>query len=147
MEYCSTTIFVQYDYSLPLNIVGVYRPPVRKPPSYERVLSQILEEYEKKQVTTLVVGDLNVTSWKNEYNDWVEQVGLWELSNPLTPTFQKGTTPDATVMAIGKYFPEGILPQDLEEEGEQEELETYPAYVTENPILGDHMALFLTFCC
>ena len=145
MEHCSTTVYRKGDYGLPLNIVGAYRPPESKHPPYDMALTRMTKENKEKGITTLIVGDLNVTSWKNHYQDWIEQNELWELSNPRVPTFKKGTTPDAMVMAVGGYLPEGIMTLDENDDREEEILEYYPAYVTDRPILGDHMALFLTF--
>ena len=68
---------------------------------------------------------------------------MWQLNIPGVPTFNKGTSPDATVMAIGTYLPDGLLPIDEVEGGEQELSEWFPAYVAGQPFLGDHMALFL----
>ena len=69
MEHCSTTIYPQYDFGLPLNIVGVYRPPEYHHPSYEEALKKMLADFESKQVTTIIAGDINVTSRKKEYEE------------------------------------------------------------------------------
>ena len=96
-------------------------------------------------MTTLIVGALYVTSWKDEYNNWADETELWELSDQNKPTFKKGTSPDAMALALGRYFPVGILPAEAGEEGVREATERFPLYVTGNPVLGGHMALFLTF--
>ena len=40
IEHCSTILYPQYDYGLPINIVGVYRPPEYKHPSYDQALAK-----------------------------------------------------------------------------------------------------------
>ena len=108
-------------------------------------LNTVLTDFRVKNITTIIVGDLNVTSWKKEYAEWIEQNEPWELSNPAVPTFTKGLAPDAMLMALGEYIPEGLVLTESEEDDNSECLENSPAYISERPVLGDHMALFLTF--
>ena len=145
MEICSTTIFPSYDFKVPLNIVGVYRTPLVKHPTYEEALNKILSDHSSKKVTTIIAGDLNVTTWKKGYTEWIEQKELWELTNPAVPTFKKGTAPDAMLMALGEYIPEDLLLDNNIDEDDTELRDSFPAYISEEPILGDHMALFLAF--
>ena len=74
-----------------------------------------------------------MTSLTSGYEDCTEQAELRQLIIPGVPTFDKGTSPDATVMAPGTYLPDGILPSGEAEEGERELSEFYPAYVSGQP--------------
>ena len=78
MEHCSTTVFPGFDYSLPVNIVGVYRPPESKHPPYEQALETMLKDHKTKRTTAIAVRVLYVTSWKKEYSEWVEKEETWE---------------------------------------------------------------------
>ena len=86
-----------------------------------------------------------MTSLTRGYEDCIEQAELWQLNSPEAPTFDMGTSPDAAIMAIGTHLPDGLLPSSEAEEGEQELSECMPAYVSRQPLRGDHMALFLPF--
>ena len=48
MEHCSTMVYPRCDYGLPLNIVGVYRPPDCKHPPYEMALETMLQDFREK---------------------------------------------------------------------------------------------------
>ena len=105
----------------------------------------MLLEYRKSETTTIIAGDINITSWKKGYEEWKEENDLWLLTNPNTPTFKKGTTTDAILIALGNYIPEGILPTEIEQENENQIQDYYPAYITKEPTHGEHMALILNF--
>ena len=53
------------------------------------------------------------------------------------------TVDDAMLLAVGSYLPEGILLGDAETEEEMGGAEHYPVYITEDPLIGGHIALFL----
>ena len=93
----------------------------------------------------MTAGDLNAISWKKGNKEWAESMELWHLNSPGNPTFKKRTSPDAMVMAPGDSLPERLLPIDMSGDKEKDLLESYPAYVSEQPILRDHVARFLTF--
>ena len=131
MERCFATVSPQYDYGRPPNIAGAYRPPAKKRPPYEGASERMLSDNVTEKVTTLVVGDINVTYWRTEYDEWVEEAGMWELTDPKRRTLVRGTRPDATALALGDYFPEGILPVDAGEECPYEVTDVYPAYATD----------------
>ena len=69
---------------------------------------------------------------------------LCVVPNAPVPTSRKGTAANAMLMALGPYPPCGPLPVDAPEGDGPDLAECYPAYATGGPILGDHMALFLT---
>ena len=146
LEHCATVVYPNYNYEQKLVIAGVYRPPTKtkkEQPSYGEALQQILQINKEQQLTTIVAGDLNINSWKTEFHSWVEENELWELTDPTKPTFKAGTTDDSILMAAGKYIPEGVLPEEEENMKDQDLLEFFPVYVTENRVIGEHMALFL----
>ena len=65
--HCSATLYRRYDYELPINIAGIYRPPGYKHPSYAAALAQVMAGFQDKCMTAHIAGDLNVTSWKKEF--------------------------------------------------------------------------------
>ena len=119
IEHCSATISPTYDYNLPLSTVAVNRPPETKHPLYQAALARTLQEYNRNQTTAILMGDLNVTSWQKQYNEWSAQNEIWELPDPATLTFGKGAAPEAEAMALGTYLLEGLVPIDEVEDGER----------------------------
>ena len=71
--------------------------------------------------------------------------GAYGSPDPQIPTFRMGAAPDAIVMALGAYLPEGLLFSDKTDEEVGEGVENSPAYVSDRPVLGEHMALYLAF--
>ena len=144
MEYCSTTVFPNHNYEQSLVVVGVYRPPDSKHPEYGAALEEILKSQKIEGKTTIIAGDFNINSWGKEFHEWTEREDLWILANPLVSTHRSGTTDDSMLLAVGDYIPDGVLPGEAETDKELEKAEFYPVYVTEDPIIADHMALILT---
>ena len=147
LEYCAATVYPNHNPRDKLEIVGVYRPPETDHPSYEEASNQMLRSNREENITTIIIGDLNIHSWdtneKNGYQRWVENEQLWELSDPQTPTYRTGTVTDGVLLAPGEYLPDGILPQDADPEEDGGVPHVYPVWVTETTVLVDHHALFL----
>ena len=143
MDHCSTVVYPNYNYEQKLVIAGVYRPPKRKHPPYETALECILNQNKMRQLTTKIAGDLNINTWQSEFQNWIEEKELRELTDPEKPTFKAGTSDDAIVMAAGGYVPEGVLPEEEELMKDRDLLEFFPVNVTEERVINEHMALFL----
>ena len=82
-------------------------------PPYELALNKITKEFETRQVTAVIAGVINVTSWKKDYEGWIERLELWQPNSPEVPAFKKGASPDANVMELGDYLPGGLLLIDM----------------------------------
>ena len=110
-----------------------------------RLYGNFFSGYETKQITTLVVGDLNVTTWRKDSDQWVIANELWQTSDLSVPTYRKGTAPDVVGTTPGNVLPEDSPSLDLLAQREQDFLGYFPAYVSGKPILGDRVASFLSF--
>ena len=147
IEHCATIIYPNHNANDKLAVVGIYRPPYKEHPSYKGAIQQMMGMRKKEQITTILIGDLNLNSWlekeKEEYVDWIEEEQLWELSDPRTPTYRTGTVTDGILLAMGDYMPDGILPQETEPEIDGGHPEVYPVVVSPNPELADRHLLYL----
>ena len=38
----------------------------------------------------MVAGDFHINTWEKEYQSWIEENELWELTDPTKPTFKAG---------------------------------------------------------
>ena len=143
MEPCSTVKYLNNNYEQKLVMAGVYRPPNHKHPSYEKALGRILLPHSKNQTAAIIAGDININTWQPEFHTWIEENELRELTVPQKPTFKVVTTEDAIMMAARNYLLEEMLPEEEELVRDQDLLEFFPVYVTEERVKNDHMALFL----
>ena len=134
MEHCSTVVYPEYNNGQKLMVAGVYRPPTAKHRPYDQALEKILQQNKQNQIITIIAGDLNINSWQSDFHKWIHENELWELTDTHKPTFKAGTTDDAILMAAGTYTPEGALPEEEEHMKDQELLEFFPVYVTEDQI-------------
>ena len=120
MECCAATVLPNHNSSDRLVIVGIYRPPQKKHPPYAPTLRRVLQKHREQQGATILMGDINIHSWQVEegdaYQEWVEEAGLWELSDPSVTTYRTGTVTDGMWLALGSYQPEGILPMAADPE-------------------------------
>ena len=62
-------------------MVGGYRPPGEKRPSYEISLGRILQDSRKRNVATTIAGDFNRTAWDKGYADWLYQEAGAQIRN------------------------------------------------------------------
>ena len=73
--------------------------------------------------------------------------GLWELSDPSTPTFKSGNSLDKFLFLAGDTVPLAFLPSRAPSENDTDALgamEThYPAVVSDGNIIGNHHAVML----
>ena len=52
------------------------------------------------------------------YRDWIEENNPWELSGPEKATFKTGAVDEAILVAFGEYIPQGISPEELASEAD-----------------------------
>ena len=145
MEHCSTHVSPNYNNEQRLEIAGVNRPPKTKHPSYEEALMHILRKNKAQQITTFVARNLHVNTWRVEFQQWIDENELSELTDPAKPTLEAGRVDYSIPTAAGRYIPEGVLPEEEGNMKGQYMLERFPAYVTENRGRGEHIALSLDF--
>ena len=80
---------------------------------------------------------------KGADQEWIEEAGLWELSDPSTPTYRAGAVADGVRLALGVYRPEGILPQAADPETDGGNPDVHPLFVSEDLVMANRHALFL----
>ena len=81
LEYCATKIYPNYTYSQCLAITGVYRQPDSKHPEYETSLRAILALNQSENTSTIIAGDVNINTWRKEYEYWLWREELWEYAH------------------------------------------------------------------
>ena len=93
----------------------------------------------------LLAGDFNITAWRDLYSEWLQEEGLTELLDPLTPTFVLGSSLDKCLFKAGSYIPSTFLPPSSTglqaTDKEEAEPEFYPAHAVDFPFLGDHFPI------
>ena len=114
LEYCSTDIFLNYNYDQSVLIAGVYRPPDNDHPPYDAALANVLGKHKRDDVTTLMARDLNINSWGPDYTNWVGDNDLWILAVPLIPTYRTEAVGDAILLDVGAYLPDVTLLSEAE---------------------------------
>ena len=82
MACCATELIPKYNYDQPILAVGVYRPPGYRRPPYKEALDQMSTRNKTQNITTFIVGDLDINSWDKEYEDWSTKEELWVLADP-----------------------------------------------------------------
>ena len=126
-------------------VVGIYRPPYKSHPPYEKAFDCMMSMKKRANVTTLLMGDLNIHAWleaeSEEYEGWPEREQLSELSDPRIPTCSTGTLADGVLLAPGEYLPDRIPPQEEGLGGDGGHPEVYPVIVSTGPVLVDHYSL------
>ena len=143
LDFFSTELFPNYNYDQSIMVVGVYRPPDFRHPQYDTALKKMLGKRRAKNATAFITGDVYLNSWDREFTEWINGEELRALASPQTPTHRSGTVDDAMLVAVGAYVPKGSLPGAAESEKELGKAERFPVYVTEDPVIADHMALML----
>ena len=109
MESCSTELLPNYNYEHSILVVGVYRPPDAKCPPQQEAMDRMLFENRTRNITTFILGYLNISAWDREYTERITNEELWVLPRPQIPTHHSGTVEYAALVAVGNYVPEGIL--------------------------------------
>ena len=72
------------------------------------------------------------------------QHDLWARSDPDVPTYETGASTDAALLAAGNYIPDRPQPTASKNNIGGERDDSYPVCVTDDSVMGDHMALFAT---
>ena len=95
----STVIHAIGDRSCQFRLTGVYLPP----PPTAKMKPELLETLTRKnkydagqdaRLNHLLCGDFNPTEWRENFEIWLGEAGLWELTDPDIPTFETGPALD-----------------------------------------------------
>ena len=154
IEHCSCTLFPTDDPATAIRVSGVYIPPTRGRALTMGRLQKMTAPLAASQggdvVPHLLGGDFNITSWPGLFEEWLQEDGIWELTDPVAPTFASGSAIDKFLFVPGAYIPSTLLPSgvagELSERGDDEAL-FYPADVLMCTHMSDHLPIILPLPC
>ena len=148
---CTLLIYPTRQTEKEIRITGVYLP---QPPT-ALVTTEWVEPLTDLQnqsymadggmVSHLIGGDFNQHTWRGgndiEYQVWLLNSGMWELSNPERATYRTGSALDKFLLLPGQCLPGNFFPADLTiglggEYAEQEAV--YPADTVPFQCAADH---------
>ena len=158
IDSCSCIVYPKRCEEQQMRLTGIYLPPSAEAiPSMLRTLTKSLDlssEGGLRDLTHLIVGDLNPNTWKHRdkdlYHEWISEEGLWELSHPELPTYKTGAVLDKFLLQPGNYIPGEWLSaatptQDIGGPRIIDlDLEYYPAHTFPEPWIGDHHPVMLS---
>ena len=157
IDVCSCIIYPLGREEYQIRVTAIYVPPSAK--ATPEMLATITGPEHQTQLgelghaSHLIVGDLNPNTWKSEsnskYYEWLAEAGLWELSDPMLPTFERKSAVDKFLLLPGADIPEEWMLECAEQDGTEEtpgdsggEM-CYPAVTLPDPWIGDHHPLIL----
>ena len=157
---CTILLYPTGEETHQIRITGVYFPPSTSQPTTQSWVSPLTDEDNQSYlpdgsvVNHLIVGDVNQNSWQGGndhcYHEWMQEVGAWELSDPIRPTHEKGSALDKFILLPGGDIPDAFLqPHSDHLEGEIGGWgETfYPAVSFPDKCIADHHPLLLAIPC
>ena len=100
------------------------RPPRKQNQFYLPAFEQMLGGHRGSNDATTLAGVRNKTTWGKISGFWLGEYDLRELPDPHIPTFKKGATTDAILIAPGEYIVDGISPTK-QEIGQKREIRGY----------------------
>ena len=153
IEICTIKLYPLYDAGSALLVSGVYCPPKLTSQidlgclcEYSRM---IVDDATQVELSHIMTGDYNTTSWLDTFNEWCLEEGGWLLSNPSVPTRSTGTVIDRAILFPGHYIPSTFIQRDAEEEVDPDPLGSsyYPAHVAPEMAVADHYPLVIPIPC
>ena len=113
IEYCSAVIYPTTCEDTGLIITGVYIPPDTGIPDRREAMKPLCYTKgtgnEQIMHSQIVMGDFNVTTWLETFEEWCATEGIWALNNPETPTHTRGFSIDKALFRPGHYIPSNLL--------------------------------------
>ena len=94
IDACSCLVYPAHTENYQIRLTGIYLPPsAEATPNMLSALTAPIDlspEGGQADLTHLIAGDLNPNTWKRRdkdlYHEWINEVGIWELSRPELPT-------------------------------------------------------------
>ena len=154
IEHCSCLFFPTASPKTVMKVTGIYIPPSKTKLlnlACIRKLSNPTQNADTQDAFPHVLaGDFNITSWGALYEEWTQESGIMELTDPEIPTFASGTALDKYLFVPGFYIPSTFLPPSVSHTGEEadlSELPYYPARVIEYTDFSNHSPVLLPIPC
>ena len=136
----------------PFRLTGIYLPPPPTAKVTPECVSSLTDDHSicfwnDSRLNHIICGDLNPPSWREGFEEWLEESGIWELSDPTTPTFPSGNALDRFLLIPGDHLWDALLPDPIETWGENVDFDLerghYPAvvlppYPARKPISAHH---------
>ena len=136
----------------PFRLTGIYLPPPPTARVKPRDLAPLLKDHPHcywtgQRLTHIICGDLNPPSWREGFEEWLGEMGVWELSDPTIPTYPRGDALDRFLLIPGDEHWEALLPDPMNQVDGDEKSEMhnehYPAVVLPPHPLSAHHPVYL----
>ena len=143
---CSILVFL-YARDIPaLRVTGAYFPPSARPTTERAAMltdHRSTAGYRGETIGHLICGDLNHPSWLTQYEEWVGEAGLMELTNPELGTFASGNSLDKFLFLPGADTPTSFFMEGVEGDDAGDDAECYPGETGEEEVVGNHHPICL----